>query len=519
MGGKSVKLERSLLQEEKVFIDEILTVDDRSARRTMIAFIIWRVVGSADNKSIANQVLEEFVITASKDPIGTTRSLVTRIVKDLNEGKTAQFVISKRGKGSLELTRWTDSLFRQRIVQHHDHNPDGFTYTNLKHDDFKLISHIEQYRGNFSAAMQEVGINPLVHLEDVPWGDETNSRVLLQSMMKDIESRCGLDSLNYHSMETSQSAILGIQENAHEGFPECKKFGCIRRVPGKSIVKRMTEIYGSYKSGVCDLLSISELDYEDLVERKPHEVSVEKYLDRFRDFIDKSGDDWTIADFMRADRSAHHGLHNKKESLHFLDRVHGDVMVAAILEIHFQDSSDSESAFLSSLFDDLVRETKARRVSNLQIRLEGYRFQALFLEMLIDPRVGLKKNRDFIYERFIDQVACERLEHSPHCKVDFGFPDFIIDTKTSVTAGKRIANQTLRYLDHTDHLIRVTLRQRYRTEVVKSKQLTTMTVYEFIERSNQYIGESIPSDWSDRFRVFAKESAERIQEAQSDLDT
>lgn len=138
--------------------------------------------------------------------------------------------------------------------------------------------------------------------------------------------------------------------------------------------------------------------------------------------------------------------------------------------------------------------------------------------MLVDARVGLVKNQDFIYERYIDRDACERLGHTPHCKVDFGFPDFIIDTKTSVTAGRRIANQTLRYLDHTNHLIRVTLRQRHRTEIVKSKQLTTMTVYEFIEQSDQYIGRSIPGDWIDQFKVYERESTARIQEALGDLE-
>lgn len=516
MGGKSVKLERSLLREEEILVDEILTADDKSARRTMIAFIMKSIVGCGDNKTIANQVLDQFVITASKDPVGTTRSLVMRVIHDLNEGKTAKDIIKSRGRGSLELTRWTDSLFRQRLIGHHNQDPETFTYTNLKQSDFKLLTHIEQYRGNFMLAMREVGINPLVHLEDVPWVDNANSKVLLKLMIKDIESRCGIDSLNYHSMISHQSAILGIEENAHQHFPECKKFGCIRRVPGASIVKRMTEVYGSYKEGVCDLLPISSDDYEDLIERKPHEVTFKKYLDRLRNFIDEANDDWTIADFMRADRGAHHGLYNKKENLQFLERVHGDVMVAAVLQINFEESLESESTFLKSVFDDLVRETKSRRVSNLQIRLEGYRFQALFLDMLIDVRVGLVKNQDFIYERYIDRDACERLGHTPHCKVDFGFPDFIIDTKTSVTAGRRIANQTLRYLDHTNHLIRVTLRQRHRTEIVKSKQLTTMTIYEFIDQSDQYIGRSIPGDWIDKFRVYEMERSARIQEALGD---
>lgn len=518
MGGKSVRLERSLLREEEILVDEILTTDDKSARRTMVAFIIKSVVGCDDNKAIATQVLDQFVITASRDPVGTTRSLVMRIVHDLNEGKTAKDIIKSRGRGSLELTRWTESLFRQRLISHHNRDPEAFTYTNLKQSDFKLLTHIEHYRGNFMLAMREVGINPLVHLEDVPWLDNANSKVLLKFMIKDIGSRSGIDSLNYHSMISHQSAILGIDRNAHQDFPECKKFGCIRRVPGASIVKRMTEVYGSYKEGVCDLLPISSEDYEDLIERKPHKVPVEKYLDRLRNFIDEADDDWTIADFMHADRGAHHGLHNKKDDLQFLERVHGDVMVAAVLQITFEDSQESESIFLESVFDDLVRETKSRRVSNLQIRLEGYRFQALFLDMLQDARVGLIKNEDFVYERFIDRDACERHGHSTHCKVDFGFPDFIIDTKTSVTAGRRIANQTLRYLDHTNHLIRVTLRQRLRTEIVKTKRLTTMTIYEFIDQSDQFIGRSIPDDWIDKFKVYERESTARIQEALGDLE-
>jgi hypothetical protein len=516
LGGKFVKLERTLFKDEMDLINEILIENDRNQRKTMVAFIIMNALSSNDNKAIANLVLEQFSILSSKDPLGTTRSLVTRIINDINQGKTTHEIIKNRGKGLVELTRWTDALFKSRILEHHNKSHENFTYTTLKQSDFKLISHIEQYRDNFKVAMQKVGINPMVHLEDVPWIDKTNSKALLEIMIKDIVFRCGVESLNYHSMITTQSAILGIQENFHEEFPECKKFGCIRRVPGSAIIKKMTDLYGSYKHGVCELLLISSDDYEELIEKKPQEVPIATYLDRLRNFIDTADEDWTIADFMRADRSAHRGLHNKKDKLKFIDQVYGDVMVAAVLQIFFEDSDNTEATFFEHSFDDLVRETKSRRVSNIQIRLEGYRFQEVFLQMLTDNRVGLIIDKDFTYERFIDRAMCEHLGHSPDCKVDFAFPNCIIDTKRSVTAGRRVANQTLRYLDHTNHLIRVTLRQRYRTELIKSKRLTTLTVYDFIERSHQYIGVSIPKDWIGRFEIYEKESASRIQEALGD---
>ena len=517
MGGRPVRLTRSISNQEIEVVDSILLKRDLLDRRTLIASMIQLICAGNENLEIAQSLVSEFSLKNSDDPVGTTRTLVTRVIKDLNSGASVSDVIEKRGKAKIQLTKWTPEKVKQSLRHYHSNDPQNFTYTSIKQSDPKLISHIEN-GSNFSRSLAESGINPKIHLEDVDWGGEENSKRLLISMLNDIIRRCGISSINYNSMQSSQSAILGIEDDAHEGFDECKRFGCIRRVPGTSILKRTSEIFGSYKQGVCELLSLSEEAYEDLIERKPQEVPFEKYLDRLRSFIDESGDDWTIADFMRADRSAHHGLYNKKKNLKFLERVHGDVMVAAVLQINFEDSQESESAFLESVFDDLVRETKSRRVSNLQIRLEGYRFQALFLDMLVDARVGLVKNQDFIYERYIDRDACERLGHTPHCKVDFGFPDFIIDTKTSVTAGRRIANQTLRYLDHTNHLIRVTLRQRHRTEIVKSKQLTTMTVYEFIDQSDQYIGRSIPGDWIDKFKVYERESTARIQEALGDLE-
>ena len=134
--------------------------------------------------------------------------------------------------------------------------------------------------------------------------------------------------------------------------------------------------------------------------------------------------------------------------------------------------------------------------------------------MLISNEVGLKVGVDFQYEKYIDPDECRHLGHKKLCKVDFKFDNMIIDTKRTVTSSERIYDQTQRYLDHTDHLIHVTLNQKYKEEEIKNKKLTTLTVFEFIKLSHNYIGTTIPDYWLSIFENYAKDSSKRIKKNQ-----
>ncbi|MEK9685625.1 MAG: hypothetical protein VW226_13840 [Rhodospirillaceae bacterium] len=513
MGGKTVTLSRQLSSDEVLEINELLTRNNLEERQTLVAFIINLAAKKIENKEIARRATDTFPWRESKDPFGTNRALVTRIINDLNQGASVTGVVKKRGTGPLELQRWSDAVVQQRLHEMHSDDPLAFNYNLVKGKDMALLSHIEQQRGNFQSCIAKYQINPLVHLEDVPWGSEDDAVALLKSMLTDISMRCGIDSLNYNSMYQYQSSILGIQRDSHENFEQCRKYGCTRRVSGSAIIRKIENIYGSYKAGVCALLEISEAIFSDQIERKPHKNPLELYLAELRQFIDGASTTWTISQFHAERRAAHHGLHNKKEELTFIKECYGDVMVAAVTQLAFEDSELNLDQFLLTEFDEVVSEAKSRRVSNWSARLEGYKFQELFLMMLTDPEVGLKQGADFRYEQMIEPDRCDHFGHSPRCKMDFAFPNCIVDTKRSVTAGKRITGQTARYLEHTDHLIRVTLRQRYSSELRDNKRLTTMTVFEFIDQSRELIRVKIPDQWKDKFSSYAEESALRIQEA------
>ena len=188
-------------------------------------------------------------------------------------------------------------------------------------------------------------------------------------------------------------------------------------------------------------------------------------------------------------------------------------MLASVAEIVFRQSDSGFDEFVASGLDETFEAVKSRRTTNPQARLEGYAFQKLFLDMLTDERVGLVVGKDFRYEQFFDKQKCEALGHSPACKMDFIFPNFIVDTKRSITATSKINHQTSRYLDHTDHLIRVTLNQKYRTVLENNKQLTDMTVYEFIERSEDLLGVAIPYLWKTLFLEYSRDAANSIEDA------
>lgn len=514
---EKVTIKRKIKTEELTFLNKNLNFKTKPSRKNLIAKIIKNSIDGMDNLENAKQIVKIFPITISKDPIATTRSLVLRIISDINDNKSLVEIIQARGKGNFELTKWTQGTVKQKLKKLHNQNPTNFNYKQILKTESKLLSHIEN-KSNFRNALIDSGINPLVHLDDMVWGDELEAKKNLEFMLRDIINRCGISSINYNSMYSTQSAILGINKNAHEKYNECNKFGCIKRIKGGAIVRKISNLFGDYKVGVCKLLSISEDDYNQLIERKPFNVKVSDYLNKLKEFIDTSDEMWTIAQFSRKEKIAHHGLHNKKSELTFINDASGDVMVASVAQITFENLKISKKKFLIDYFPDIEKETRSRKSSNKQIRLEGYIFQRLFLEMLEDEELGLKKNQDFFYEKFIDSKVCEQLGHNPKCKMDFIFNDFVIDTKRSVISGSKSKEKTQRYLEHTDHLIYVTLRQHYKSTVLNNKKFTIMTVYDFIDKSKNLLGTQIHDSWKKKFKNYALASSKRIQTEQDIIE-
>ena len=513
MKSNRLNFQRSLDIEERSALEEVLVNPDYSKRKTLIAFIIQNIVTGIDNLEIAKRAVKQFNFSESKDPISTTRSKVIHIIHDLNSSLSVSEILDKRGKGNLELKKWSDEKISTSLTKLHHEAQENFTYTAVKLSDKSLISVIEK-RGSFQDRLINIGINPRVHLEDIVWGDIEESKVLLKEFLEDIIRRCGIEQLNSHSMETSQSAILGISDNYHADFDECKKYGCIRRVSGGAIKIKIEKIFVDYKTGICKLLNISKYTYEQKIERKRNFIGVDEYLDVLRGYLKSAGEDWTVSEFHNNHPVTHHGLHNNKHELKFINQCNGDVMAAAFGQILLELSGEDQKDFIIRRLPRIVRSIEFKRMTNPQARLEGYEFQKLFLKMLVSDDVGLRVGVDFEYEKQIDPDACRHLGHKKTCKSDFKFENFIIDTKRSVTSSERIYDQTQRYLDHTDHLIHVTLNQKYKEEKRNNKKLTTLTVFEFIERSHEYIGTSISEDWLSIFADYAKDSSKRIKKTQ-----
>ena len=62
--------------------------------------------------------------------------------------------------------------------------------------------------------------------------------------------------------------------------------------------------------------------------------------------------------------------------------------------------------------------------------------------------------------------------------------------------------------------LHVTLNQKYKEEKIRDKKLTTLTVFDFIKLSNNYIGTTIPDVWLSIFKKYAKDSSKRIKKGQ-----
>ena len=513
MGGKTLKLQRYIERDELFQIESLVESYDLTKRITLVSIIIKGLADGINTIDLSKNIVDIFDFSQSRNPIETTRANIFRIIKDLNSGLTCEEVLKKRGRGNFELEKWSDEKIRQYLKDLHLELKENFNYTEVKQRNSKLISIIEK-RMKFQDALIMSGINPFVHLEDFDWGDETQSKLHLYNFLCDIEYRCGRDSLNYHSMYADQSSIVGIENDAHKSFDNCRKYGCIKRISGASIVRKMETIYGNYRNGVQALFNISDEEYSQQIERKKHNIDLEVYLIEFSSFIEKYQSDWTVSSFAERCRTAHHGIHNKKEELTFYYDCEEDAVTAAYAELMFAKSDLTKEKFVELNLSKHINEIKKRRVTNPQTRLEGYNFQSLFLDMLTSAETGLRRGIDFEYEREIDRLRCRELGHKKICKADFKFNNLIIDTKRTVRRTAIINDQLSRYMDHCDNLLIITMNQRFSLKINNLKQVEVITALDFIKNAEKYIGVKVSEQWNDVFTKYGREASLRIQKNQ-----
>ena len=513
MGGKPVKPNKAFTLEDLEEIGEFLNADSVGERTKMIAEILHQLANDVAPKEIAKALVNTFEFANSKDPYGTTLATIYRVVKvDINrDGLTAKQIIVKRGAAELELERWPEQKIIDTLEALHDEHGEEFSYDIIKKGYPRLLSVMER-NANFNTYLKRAGINPTIHLKDFVWGSELETKNNIKAMLIEISTRLGLDQLNYHSMYSQQSAILGISPNSHNDYPKCRERGCIRRVSGGAIIRQAERFYSNWKEAVCDLLELSEAQYEDKIERKKHRVGFEQYFELFTDYLNKKNNNWDIASFVTTNRSTYRGLYNHKENLLFFDQCYGDVMVAAFCEYRFNSLDISEAEFSKVELHKAINEAKQKRTTNLQVRQEGYLFQD-FVKSVFEAH-GCIEGEDFLYEKKINSKLCKLNSHSKECRADFQFENLLIDTKRSRTRNAQEDDQIKRYLDHCKNLIIITVRdnegilKRYKQGLV-----TVINFPSFVQSSQELMGFQIHESWIAEFDEYCKQAQLRISKA------
>ncbi|MDC1523914.1 hypothetical protein N8468_04295 [Planktomarina temperata] len=510
MGGKPVRPDRDFTLEELGHIRETLEDKNVGERAKMIALILHQIGSGVEPKEIANNVVKAFIFANSRDPYNKTLATIYRIVKDdINrDGLTAAAIIGKRGAAKLELDKWPESRIINTLVELHNNHGAEFSYDILKKSYPGLLSVIER-NANFSAYLTRAGINPEIHLKDFVWGSDLETKSKIQAMLLEISTRLGIEQLNYHSMYSRQSALIGTAPNSHSNYPKCREYGCIRRVTGGAIIRQAERLYSTWMAAVCDLLDLTEDQYENRIERKKHRVGFESYFDVFSDYIDNKGASWDIASFVKEQRSTYRGLHNHKDKLLFYEQCYGDVIVAAYCEYRFNSLGISEAEFSQVELNKAIKEAKQKRTTNLQVRQEGYFFQD-FVKSVFEKH-GLIEGEDFLYEKKINSKLCKSKSHSKECRVEFQFEDLLIDTKRSRTRNANEDDQIARYLDHCNKLIILTVRDNEGIlERYKQGSVRVINFPSFVQSSKELIGFQIHESALAEFDEYCKDAQLRI---------
>lgn len=123
------------------------------------------------------------------------------------------------------------------------------------------------------------------------------------------------------------------------------------------------------------------------------------------------------------------------------------------------------------------------RISQSKRAKRGLNFQDYVNEMFIS--YGLKN--DYVYDKKIPDC-----KHTPYCKPDFRFKNFIIDTKTGFNASRQ-PDQLKRYLSHTDRLIILTLKGKSGVERIGKRKIEKINFKDFIKCSKELLGVKLDS--------------------------
>ena len=142
-------------------------------------------------------------------------------------------------------------------------------------------------------------------------------------------------------------------------------------------------------------------------------------------------------------------------------------------------------------------------ISSSKRTKRGYQFQEFFRQLLIQENFEevdkLSNNKQFISNKSISECT-----HSIKCKPDFRFLDKIIDTKTGYHASQK-PDQMLRYKDHSDRVVILTLKDKYHKVIVENLEIEVIGFAEFLQHSKDFLGiELDANDYNKRLSTVLK---------------
>lgn len=491
-----VILNRTISTKEKKYLEDFVP-NSKPKRVDLIHKIISLALKNHDSTKIAKDCVKKFQFEYLKKPFDTTRTTVNRVIHDLNEGLLVHEVIAKRGKGDLELIQRSEKEILETLVKYHDEMLEDFNYSNLCKIDKKIISVIEQ-KSNFSSFLKKAKIEPNIHNKDFDWFDENKSKISIKEFILSIYVADGPKNLNRYSVEKKKIQIPRNLLYFNGGL--CQKNNCTGFIDGRALMMQSVRVFGSWKNAVMYSLNISSEEFKDLIERKPHKRDLKKVLDSFSLYMSKNKD-WTVADYAKSNPKDHHALHNHKEELIFFKDLNEDVMKAAFFEANLMKTNLNKKTFMSKYYDDLEETFYTKRLYDVDLKASarGRKYQDVFLDMLIGS--GLKKNKDFLYEKYLDKKISEKYSHKKHSRVEFIFKDLLIDVKTTLSSSDpNVVDRINRYLDFDKNLLIVTLRQKDQIKNYGNGDFRVITVNEFIDRSMEFINIKIPMKYKKNFK-------------------
>jgi hypothetical protein len=495
MAKNSVYLKVAIAKKD---FDKLMAEVDSGdqSRRALISYIIVMAIDRQDNLTIAKSAVSRFNLTG-KDPVGSSRSLVTRVINELNQGVSVDQILEKRGGGSLQLNRWTNEKIISSLLDIHDSLGGDFSYAKIIKSHPALISTIEN-KGNFREFLEMANIDPVCHLSDFRWNGYGDPKLTIKKVIQKIAEVEGFDKLNVHTVENS-SYDYPLKQFVNPQYIACHS--CKPpALKGGTLHMSIRTYFENWREAVKFSLDLSDQEYDEKIERKKLKIGWYEYYKVFEGYLNEVRSSWSVIDFCNRFPVEHHGLHNNRHELPFFEHCHHDAMKAAYAQyLYLRTDSDDIDKFWGIYYDIVNKNFRNKRKTDPRSRMRGYEFQELFLKMLTSPDVGLVDGVDFQHETAHAIENCEAAGHIERCRPDFRFANFWLDTKTTVSSGERIVKQIQRYLTHTNRLIIVTLNQRSHSAFDDIQAVDIITIKDFIGESERYIGRNVPLQWINEF--------------------